>query len=140
MADSQEKTEQATDKRMKEVRSKGQLSRSQDLTAWLGIGAAALMLPITIERAAEAATDQLFSVRDIVVRTRTPASRGGAGRRARVHRRIIGPLLIVVVVAVLAGAAAQGGVHLKKFKPNSSSSTWSTASSGCSARRRCGRA
>ena len=38
MADSQEKTEQATDKRMKEVRSKGQLSRSQDLTAWLGVG------------------------------------------------------------------------------------------------------
>ena len=51
MADSQEKTEQATQKRMKEVRSKGQLSRSQDITAWLGVGAAAVMMPSTLSRA-----------------------------------------------------------------------------------------
>ena len=37
--DSGEKTELATQKRMKEVREKGQLARSQDLTAWVGVGA-----------------------------------------------------------------------------------------------------
>ncbi|MGO4493659.1 EscU/YscU/HrcU family type III secretion system export apparatus switch protein, partial [Arthrobacter sp. 2YAF22_2] len=52
MSDSQEKTEQATDKRMREVRSKGQLSRSQDLTAWLAVGAAAVMIPATVQSGA----------------------------------------------------------------------------------------
>ena len=42
---------------MKDVRQKGQLSKSQDLTAWLGIGAAAVMLPMTIDRASQAGTD-----------------------------------------------------------------------------------
>lgn len=116
MADSQEKTEQATEKRMREVRSKGQLSRSQDLTAWLGVGAAALMLPSTVDRAANAATDQLFSIRGIV-------SAPDPGKAVRALEAgfasiagIVGPLLVVVFLAVLAGSALQGGVHLKKFR------------------------
>ena len=116
MADSQEKTEQATDKRMKEVRSKGQLSRSQDLTAWVGVGAAAIMIPSTVERAANAATDQLFSVRGIVAapdpgKAVTALDDGFASIAG-----IIGPMLIVVFIVVLAGAALQGGIHFKKFK------------------------
>ena len=39
--DSGERTEKATPQRMKDVRSKGKLSRSQDLTAWLGKRASA---------------------------------------------------------------------------------------------------
>ena len=66
MADSQEKTEQATDKRMREVREKGQLSRSQDLMAWLAVGGAAAMLPATIDHASNAAVDQLFTVKGII--------------------------------------------------------------------------
>ena len=82
---------------MKEVRSKGQLSRSQDLTAWLGVGAAALMLPSTVDRAADAATDQLFSIRGIV-------SAPDPGKAVRALEAgfasiagIVGPLLVVVV-------------------------------------------
>ena len=84
MADSQEKTEEATDKRMKEVRSKGQLSRSQDLTAWLGVGAAAVMIPSTVDRASSAAADQLFTIRGDRRRTGSrPRQLQGAGGRAR---------------------------------------------------------
>ena len=42
MSDGQDRTEKATPKRMKEARRKGRLSHSQDQSAWLGIGAAAL--------------------------------------------------------------------------------------------------
>ncbi len=116
MSDSGEKTEQATDKRMKEVRSKGQLSRSQDLTAWVGIGAAAVMMPSTVERAANAATDQMFNVRGIIA-----APDPGKALQALEHglasmADIMTPMLVVVFVVVLAGAALQGGVHFKKFK------------------------
>ncbi|TDT85974.1 flagellar biosynthetic protein FlhB [Arthrobacter sp. AG258] len=117
MADSQERTEQATDKRMREVRSKGQLSRSQDLTAWLGVGAGAVMLPATIDRAANAAVDQVFSIRSVMespdLGKALHALELGLGSLAG----ILGPLLLVVFLVVLAGSAVQGGVHFKKFRP-----------------------
>ena len=111
----EERTEEATQKRMKEVREKGQLSRSQDLTAWLGIGGAGAMLPITIERASQAGTDQMFNV-GVVASSPDPlvaVEALGAGLAS--FLTILGPFLAVVVIVVLAGAAAQGGVHLKKF-------------------------
>lgn len=118
MADdsSQERTEQATDKRMKEVREKGQLSKSSDMTAWLGVGAAAVMLPATIAAGANAATDQLFTVR---------ASAANPDPEFAVQALVDGlgsiattllPMLLAVLAAVLAGAAMQGGIRFKKFK------------------------
>ena len=104
MSDSQEKTEQATDKRMREVRSKGQLSRSQDLTAWLAVGAAAVMIPSTVERGASAATDQVFSVKGVMAQPdpakALKALESGLGSLAG----ILGPMLIVVLVVVLVAA------------------------------------
>ncbi|HSP76214.1 MAG TPA: EscU/YscU/HrcU family type III secretion system export apparatus switch protein [Cryobacterium sp.] len=114
MSDSGEKTEQATDKRMREVRSKGQLSKSQDLTAWVGIGAAAAMTPLTIGLAADAGTDQMIRIRSLVANPQPDlavqmlvdslASMGG----------ILTPMLATVFVVVLVGAVVQGGVHFKK--------------------------
>jgi flagellar biosynthetic protein FlhB len=116
--DSGEKTEAATDKRMKEVRSKGQLSRSQDLSAWIGVGAAAVMIPSTIQRGAEAGTDQLFSIGEVIRHpddTTVVALLGaGAGSMAAT----IVPMLAVVGVAVLVTAIAQGGVHVKRMTGN----------------------
>ncbi|MFE4197540.1 flagellar biosynthesis protein FlhB [Paenarthrobacter sp. NPDC056912] len=116
MSDSQEKTEQATDKRMREVRSKGQLSRSQDLMAWLAVGAAAAMLPATIASASNAAVDQLFTVKSVIAEPdpakAVAALEAGLGSLAG----ILGPLLLVVTVVVLAGSALQGGIRFKRFR------------------------
>lgn len=112
-----ERTEQATDKRMREVRQKGQLSRSQDLTAWVGVGAAAIMLPGVISRASNALADQMFTVTAITANpdpaAAVQAMEAGFGSLAD----ILGLLFIVVVVGVLAAAVLQGGVHFKQFKP-----------------------
>jgi flagellar biosynthetic protein FlhB len=116
MADSQEKTEQATQKRMKEVRSKGQLSRSQDVTAWLGVGAAAVMLPSTIARASEAAAGQLFSLRALAAKPDPGQALKTMGEGFSSVGGSLVPLLLVVAVTVLAGSALQGGVHFKKFE------------------------
>lgn len=113
---SQERTEDATQKRMKEVRSKGQLSRSQDLTAWLGVGAAALMLPATLDLAAKAGTHQSLTIGSIIANPEpgraVEALIAGMGSILST----LTPLLAAVVIAVLLGAAAQGGVHLKKLQ------------------------
>ncbi len=116
MADSQEKTEQATDKRMREVRSKGQLSRSQDLTAWLAVGAAAVMIPATIQSGANSAVDQLFSVRSVMADPDPAKALKALTEGLGSVTGIITPMLVVVFLAVLIGSALQGGIHVKKFK------------------------
>jgi len=113
--DSGEKTELATQKRMKEVREKGQLARSQDLTAWVGVGAVAVMIPATIEAATNTSTDQLFTVASIV-RNPDPALAvqaldAGMGS----IMTVLTPMVVAVVIAILAAAAVQGGIHFKKF-------------------------
>ena len=100
---------------MKEVRSKGQLSRSQDLTAWLGVGAAAAMMPTTIERASTEGTDQLFTVGVIAANPDPLMALESLSIGLQSVLTIMGPLFAVVVVAVLVAAALQGGVHFKKF-------------------------
>ncbi|MET1155632.1 EscU/YscU/HrcU family type III secretion system export apparatus switch protein [Arthrobacter sp.] len=114
---SEERTEQATPKRMKEVRQKGQLSKSQDLTAWLGIGAAALMLPMTIDRASQAGTDQMFTVTRMIASPDpglvVKALEDGMGT----IMHTLTPMFLAVVAVIIAGAALQGGIHWKKFKP-----------------------
>ena len=65
-SDSGEKSEKATPKRMKEVRKDGSLQKSQDLSSWLGIGAAAVMLPTVLTNASGAAVEQLTQVRDVI--------------------------------------------------------------------------
>ncbi len=116
MSDAQERTEQATEKRMKEARSKGRLGKSTDLTAWIGVGAAAVMLPFTIELGSRAGLDQMFTVTSII-RNPDPAAAlqsfiDGFGS----IMTTIAPMLIVTALAVVAGAAVQGGIHFKKFE------------------------
>ncbi|MET0724848.1 MAG: EscU/YscU/HrcU family type III secretion system export apparatus switch protein [Leifsonia sp.] len=115
MSDSQERTEEATPKRMREVRRKGQLATSQDLTAWVGIGAAAVMLPSTIQRGTDAGVAQLFTVTSVIAApdpaVAIVAMQDGLASLATV----LGPLLGVVLVAVVAGAVLQGGIHMRAF-------------------------
>lgn len=116
--DAGEKTEKATAQRMKEVHRDGKLSRSQDLTAWVGLAAAAVMLPSTASRAADAARDQLAAVREAIAApdAGTVVDLLGDGLWSVVGT--LGPLLAVVAGVIIAVAVAQGGVHVKKFKPN----------------------
>lgn len=114
MSDSEERTEQATEKRMRDVRAEGRLQKSQDLTAWVGIGVAAVAIPATIQAAADASVEQFAKVADVsaapTAETALQALEGGLGSVLP----SVGMLLVVVAVAVLAAAALQGGVHLRK--------------------------
>jgi len=113
--DSGEKTELATQKRMKEVREKGQLSRSQDLTAWVGVGAVAVMIPATIAAATNTSTDQLFTVSSVVRNPSPELAVEALSDGMASIMTVLTPMLVAVVVAVIAAAAVQGGIHFKKF-------------------------
>ncbi|MFC5930104.1 EscU/YscU/HrcU family type III secretion system export apparatus switch protein [Cryobacterium melibiosiphilum] len=114
--DSGERTEMATQKRMKEVRAKGQLSKSQDITAWLGVGAAGVMLAGAIAAGTIAGTAQLFGIETIAANPDPEVALEMLVEGLASLSDTISPLLAVVVVVVLGGAALQGGIHFKKFE------------------------
>ncbi|MBG6213576.1 MAG: EscU/YscU/HrcU family type III secretion system export apparatus switch protein [Cryobacterium sp.] len=113
--DSGEKTELATPKRMKEVREKGQLSKSQDVTAWLGVGAAAIMLPATIAAGALAGTDQMYMIGALANTPDPDVAVQALGNGLASMAASLTPFFVVVVAVVLGGAALQGGIQFKKF-------------------------
>ena len=113
MSDAQEKSEPATDKRMKEVHSKGKLQKSQDVTAWLGVGAAAALIPITVAKGTQAATDQMFVAHAIALNPSPQAAVEALFTGLGTVIPTMGGMLAAVAVAVLAGSVLQGGVHFR---------------------------
>ena len=115
--DSGEKTEKASAQRMKEVHRDGKLSRSTDLSAWIGLAAAAITLPMVANNATDAAQDQMAAISQAIADpdagTVTQLLFDGLGTVLST----LTPMFVVVVLAVLITAVAQGGVHVKKFKP-----------------------
>ena len=114
-ADSGEKTELATEKRMKEVRAKGQLSKSQDLTAWVAVGVAAVMIPATVTAGAAATSASFYQLREVMDHPDSAHALRALFDGLGSMGGIILPLLAVVTIAVIVTAAAQGGIHVKKF-------------------------
>lgn len=116
MAETGERTERATEKRMKEVREKGQLSRSQDLTAWVGVGAAVIMLPGVIRRGSDALADQMFTAVSMAAHPDPRVALRALETALGTLANILGPMFLAVVAAVAAAAAIQGGIRFKKFE------------------------
>jgi flagellar biosynthetic protein FlhB len=111
--DTGERSEKATDKHLKEARKKGRLSRSQDLTAWLGIGAAAIAMPAAIALGAAAGTEQLLTVTSLVFSPTPEAALDALGRGLASVLPTLTVMLAAVAIVTLIGAVVQGGVHLK---------------------------
>ncbi|GAA4362408.1 EscU/YscU/HrcU family type III secretion system export apparatus switch protein [Paeniglutamicibacter cryotolerans] len=114
--DSGERSEKATDQRMKDVRSKGKTSRSQDLAAWLGIGAAALMIPGLISLATQAMRVQVQTFEAVIAHPEPAVALAALDAGFASMPGILAPMLIVALVTVIAVSTAQGGIRFKKFK------------------------
>jgi len=117
VSDSGERSEQATQKRMREVHRKGQLGRSQDLGAWTGIAMAALVMPATIGNAAAAGEQQLRAVQHVIAEPSLAVARQALTDALASLAATLGPMLAVVAVAVLAVSVVQGGVHVRRLTP-----------------------
>ncbi|MEV7618597.1 EscU/YscU/HrcU family type III secretion system export apparatus switch protein [Microbacterium sp. NPDC089321] len=115
MSDSGERSEKATEKHLREARQKGRLSRSQDLTAWLGIAAAAIAMPAAMAAGASAGTEQLVALTSIANRPSAEAALGVLGLGLGSVLPTLGTLLASVAVVTLIGAVVQGGVRMRKL-------------------------
>src|SRR5690606_34370155 len=115
VSDSGERNQKATDRHLREARQKGKLSRSQDLTAWLGIGAAAITMPAAMAAGAAAGTEQLISLPAVMRDPSPDAALGVLGLGLGSVLPTLGTLLTSVVVVTLLGAVVQGGVRMRRF-------------------------
>lgn len=111
MSDGQDRTEKATPKRMKEARRKGRLSHSQDLSAWLGIGAAALVMPGVVSAGATAGREQMAALRAVIANPEPERAVAALGSGLGSVFTTLAPLAAVVVLAAIAATAVQGGIH-----------------------------
>ncbi|MCV2392771.1 EscU/YscU/HrcU family type III secretion system export apparatus switch protein [Actinotalea sp. M2MS4P-6] len=119
MSDSGERTEKATPKRMKELRRDGALQKSQDLSAWLGVGVGAFMLPMVAAAGSRAGAEQLSAVRAVIANPDPALAVSALEDGLGSVLRTLAPLLGAVVLAAIAGSALQGGIHVsaKRLKP-----------------------
>lgn len=111
--DTGERSEKATDRRIREARRKGQLSRSQDLTAWIGIAAAAIGMPAALSAGAAAGTEQMLAVTSVAHDPSRASALGVLERGMGTVLPTLGVLLVAVAIVTLATAALQGGIHVR---------------------------
>ncbi|NCT92661.1 EscU/YscU/HrcU family type III secretion system export apparatus switch protein [Cellulomonas sp. APG4] len=116
----QERTEKATPKRMKELRRDGSLQRSQDLSAWLGIGAGGLMLPFVLRSGSAAAEEQMTTVQRVIENPTPDLATAALGDGLGSIILTMAPIFGVVVLTAVIASAVQGGIHVssKKLKPS----------------------
>lgn len=111
--DAGERTEKATPERLKKAIAKGRIGRSQDFTAWVGIGAAAVMMPATLSSASAVLTEQTLRVGAVAQHPTVDAAVESLGAAIASVGQVLLPLLVVVLGATTLTAIAQGGIHLR---------------------------
>lgn len=111
--DTGERTEKATERRLREARKKGQIGRSQDFTAWVCIAAAAVMMPATVSAATQVLTEQFLGVTTAAQTPTVGLALETVGSAMASIGGILMPMMLVVLLATTATAVAQGGIHLR---------------------------
>ncbi|MEU4559931.1 EscU/YscU/HrcU family type III secretion system export apparatus switch protein [Actinoplanes sp. NPDC023936] len=114
-----EKTEQPTAQKLKKAKQEGQIGKTQDLGAWVGILAASIMLPRTLSKAMEQAQGLMEKIPDTV-------QNPDPGKAIAIMKEALTgvvwavlPLALTMMLVGVAGAGAQGGIRVatKLFKP-----------------------
>ncbi|MFB4351132.1 flagellar biosynthesis protein FlhB [Microbacterium sp. CR_7] len=111
--DTGERTEKATEQRLRDARRKGQIGRSQDFTAWVCIAAAAVMMVPTVAAGTQVTTDLFLRVSQVARHPADGAAMDALGAAIASLGGVLLPMLLVVLLATAATAVAQGGIHLR---------------------------
>ncbi len=115
MSDAGERTEKATDKRMKEVRREGRVGKSADLVSWLAVGAGAATIPQVISSMENYGTEAMTALGSVIASPDPGKALDALGTGLGSIMPAITPMLAIVAVAAIAGSVLQGGLHFKKL-------------------------
>jgi flagellar biosynthetic protein FlhB len=114
-----EKTEEPTQQRLTKAKKEGQIGRTPDLGAWLGMLAASVLLPRTLGKAMEHAEELVEKIPDVIADP-DPAKTLGILKEGLFGAAwAVGPLAVTMMAVGIAGAGAQGGIRVatKLFVP-----------------------
>lgn len=114
-----EKTEQPTPEKLKKARQDGQIGRTQDLGAWIGMGAASFLVPWSLEIGVERARHLLERVPAIIENPNPLVLPGLFKDVLFAVGFAVAPLAIGMLILGVAAAGAQGGIRVasKLFIP-----------------------
>lgn len=115
--DSGERTEQASERQLKDIRKKGKLGRSADVSAWAVVAATAIMVPMAAMAAQNAAIDQLFFVRHAASSADPQIALQALVQAGSSMAPVLLPLVAVAMLAAVASPFAQGPVHFRSMAP-----------------------
>lgn len=140
-SDSGERTEAPTPKKLAESRKEGQVARTPDLGAWLGILAATLIVPGLLGALMDRSISLLHRAIKLVAEPDTALAMTLLRDAALDGALVLAPLVITLPVIALFAGVVQGGLHIatKNLKLQPKRSTPPRASSGRSGRRAHGR-
>jgi flagellar biosynthetic protein FlhB len=114
-----EKTEEPTQQKLKKAKQEGQIGKTQDLGAWVGMLAASIMLPRTLRQAMEHAQELMEKIPDTIANP-------DVGKGLAIFRDALMsagwavlPLALTMMAVGIVAAAAQGGIRVatKLFIP-----------------------
>ncbi len=114
-----EKTEQPTAQKLKKARAEGQIGRSQDVGAWVGMLAASIMLPKTLGKAMEHAQELMAKIPGAAADPDPELALGILKDGMLSAAWAVLPLALTMMVVGIAAAGAQGGIRVatKLFIP-----------------------
>jgi flagellar biosynthetic protein FlhB len=114
-----DKTEKPTPKKLREARKEGNVARSQDVSAWLGLLAASVILPILGRKAADVLETLLFTGMTVMKDPTPERAVAMLGDGLHGAFMIWLPLGGVTVLVAVVATGMQGGIHAatKKVKP-----------------------
>ncbi|MEV6297974.1 EscU/YscU/HrcU family type III secretion system export apparatus switch protein [Actinoplanes sp. NPDC051861] len=114
-----EKTEEPTQQKLKKAKQEGQIGRSQDLGAWVGMLAASIMLPRTLSQAMDHARELMAKVPDTIVNPDPGKTLGLLKDGLLSAAWAVLPLALTMMAVGIVAAGAQGGIRIatKLFIP-----------------------
>lgn len=114
-----EKTEQPTAQKLKKARAEGQIGRSQDVGAWVGMLAASVILPMTLGKAMDHSRSLMVRIPETVANPDAALALGILKDGLLAAGMTVLPLALAMLVVGVAAAGAQGGIRVatKLFIP-----------------------
>jgi flagellar biosynthesis protein FlhB len=119
-ADKSQKTEAPTPRRLKEAREKGQVAKSQDLSAWAGMLGAVVLLQVSITRGASSMRGVLHDMGRAIAHPDQASAMKFAVDAASKSAGIVVPMLIGMMLIGVVVNLGQVGLRptIKKLKPD----------------------
>jgi flagellar biosynthetic protein FlhB len=118
-ADKSQKTEKPTPKRLKKARQEGQIPRSPEVAAWVGLLVAVFLIRFTFTMGATVCRELMTQIRVVAANPEPAAALRLLAEGLIGAAKALAPLLLGLMLSGVLMSVAQGGIHPsgKKLKP-----------------------